>query len=211
MAICCLSLLHRLDKINVEKAVNYIVSCKNHDDGFGCTSGGESHAGRGMSFTPILSVWNFSFGLVLHKLVVCYPYTSRSEFIIQSIVLFVCENSTYPWSCFLFVRSMEISSHSCIASLQLRFSYVILLFSIKNLVDDMLTRMIALKMNAVLNLLILSVNCIAKVTYWDCWNCLMTFFLAMCTIYWQPKTERIIDWKLWIGTDRRCILPSPET
>ncbi|XP_021674220.1 geranylgeranyl transferase type-2 subunit beta 1 isoform X2 [Hevea brasiliensis] len=46
VAICCLSLLHRLDKINVEKAVNYILSCKNVDGGFGCSPGGESHAGQ---------------------------------------------------------------------------------------------------------------------------------------------------------------------
>ncbi|XP_065862821.1 geranylgeranyl transferase type-2 subunit beta 1-like isoform X4 [Euphorbia lathyris] len=46
IAICCLSLLHRLDKINVEKAVNYILRCKNMDGGFGCTPGGESHAGQ---------------------------------------------------------------------------------------------------------------------------------------------------------------------
>ncbi|KAJ6974227.1 geranylgeranyl transferase type-2 subunit beta 1-like isoform X2 [Populus alba x Populus x berolinensis] len=46
LAICCLSILHRLDKINVEKAVNYIASCKNVDGGFGCTPGGESHAGQ---------------------------------------------------------------------------------------------------------------------------------------------------------------------
>ncbi|XP_016651570.1 PREDICTED: geranylgeranyl transferase type-2 subunit beta-like [Prunus mume] len=46
IAISCLSLLHRLDKINVEKAVNYILSCKNHDGGFGCTPGAESHAGQ---------------------------------------------------------------------------------------------------------------------------------------------------------------------
>ncbi|XP_020257951.1 geranylgeranyl transferase type-2 subunit beta 1-like isoform X1 [Asparagus officinalis] len=45
-AICCLSILHCLNKINVEKAVNYIVSCKNLDGGFGCTPGGESHAGQ---------------------------------------------------------------------------------------------------------------------------------------------------------------------
>lgn len=42
--------MHRLDKINVEKAVKYIVSCKNHDGGFGCTPGGESHAGQSMSY-----------------------------------------------------------------------------------------------------------------------------------------------------------------
>ncbi|GAY35864.1 hypothetical protein CUMW_278860, partial [Citrus unshiu] len=46
IAICCLSILQRLDKINVDKAVEYIVSCKNLDGGFGCTPGGESHAGQ---------------------------------------------------------------------------------------------------------------------------------------------------------------------
>ncbi|KAB1210110.1 Geranylgeranyl transferase type-2 subunit beta [Morella rubra] len=44
---CMLSLiLCRLNKINVEKAVSYIVSCKNLDGGFGSTPGGESHAGQ---------------------------------------------------------------------------------------------------------------------------------------------------------------------
>ncbi|KAG7014120.1 Geranylgeranyl transferase type-2 subunit beta 1 [Cucurbita argyrosperma subsp. argyrosperma] len=46
IAILCLSLLHQLDKINVEKAVNFIVSCKNMDGGFGCIPGGESHSGQ---------------------------------------------------------------------------------------------------------------------------------------------------------------------
>ncbi|KAJ0054236.1 hypothetical protein Pint_02113 [Pistacia integerrima] len=36
-------ILHRLEKINVDKVVNYIVSCKNLDGGFGCTHGGESY------------------------------------------------------------------------------------------------------------------------------------------------------------------------
>ncbi|KAK1273817.1 hypothetical protein QJS04_geneDACA012433 [Acorus gramineus] len=45
-AMCCLALPHRLDKINVKEAVNYIVSCKNLDGGFGCTPGAESHAGQ---------------------------------------------------------------------------------------------------------------------------------------------------------------------
>jgi len=39
-----------LDKINVEKAVKYIISCKNMDGGFGCTPGGESHAGQSMQY-----------------------------------------------------------------------------------------------------------------------------------------------------------------
>ncbi|XP_062080945.1 geranylgeranyl transferase type-2 subunit beta 1-like [Humulus lupulus] len=46
IAICCLALVHQLNKINVEKAVKYIVSCKNLDGGFGCTPGGESHVGQ---------------------------------------------------------------------------------------------------------------------------------------------------------------------
>ncbi|CAN1232323.1 Geranylgeranyl transferase type-2 subunit beta 1 [Linum perenne] len=46
IAICSLSILKRLDRINVEKAVNYIISCRNVDGGFGCTPGGESHSGQ---------------------------------------------------------------------------------------------------------------------------------------------------------------------
>ncbi|CAA2993635.1 geranylgeranyl transferase type-2 subunit beta 1-like [Olea europaea subsp. europaea] len=46
IAICSLALLHQLDKINVEKAVKYILSCQNLDGGFGCTPGAESHAGQ---------------------------------------------------------------------------------------------------------------------------------------------------------------------
>ena len=46
--ICCLALLNRLEKINVSKAVSYVVSCKNLDGGFGCVPGAESHAGQSM-------------------------------------------------------------------------------------------------------------------------------------------------------------------
>ncbi|XP_042496042.1 geranylgeranyl transferase type-2 subunit beta 1-like isoform X2 [Macadamia integrifolia] len=46
IAICCLSILRHLEKINVEKAVDYVVRCKNLDGGFGSTPGGESHAGQ---------------------------------------------------------------------------------------------------------------------------------------------------------------------
>ncbi|KAL6541299.1 hypothetical protein OROHE_011007 [Orobanche hederae] len=45
-ALCSLAILHRLDKVNVEGAVNYNVSCKNLEGGFGCTPGAESHAGQ---------------------------------------------------------------------------------------------------------------------------------------------------------------------
>lgn len=60
-AICCLSLLGRLSKINVEKAVNFIVSCKNLDGGFGSIPGGESHAGQ-----SIVLLCYYYIVLVLH-------------------------------------------------------------------------------------------------------------------------------------------------
>ena len=37
-------ILHRLEKIDVGKAISYVASCKNSDGGFGCTLGVESHA-----------------------------------------------------------------------------------------------------------------------------------------------------------------------
>jgi prenyltransferase beta subunit len=50
IALCTLSLLHRLHKVDVQKAVDFIVSCKNLDGGFGAMPGGESHAGQSMSY-----------------------------------------------------------------------------------------------------------------------------------------------------------------
>lgn len=58
IAICCLSLLHRLDKVDVEKAVTYVISCKNMDGGFGCTPGAESHAGQSMLLTKTSEFWH---------------------------------------------------------------------------------------------------------------------------------------------------------
>jgi prenyltransferase beta subunit len=54
-AICCLSLLKRLDKIDLKKATDFVARCKNFDGGFGCTPGGESHAGQSR---PIPSFWH---------------------------------------------------------------------------------------------------------------------------------------------------------
>ena len=62
IAICCLSILHRLSKINVEKAVSYILSCKNLEGGFGCTPGGESHVGQSMLYINLQSLYEvFTF------------------------------------------------------------------------------------------------------------------------------------------------------
>jgi len=39
------SLLGRKDEINVDKAVEFVLSCMNFDGGFGCAPGAESHGG----------------------------------------------------------------------------------------------------------------------------------------------------------------------
>ena len=96
IAICCLSLLHQLDKINVEKAVEYIVRCKNLDGGFGCTPGGESHAGQSM-LVQFDTLWNL---LVIYvallvifmsvKLVFCHffsPLCMRSTILVLTVCL----------------------------------------------------------------------------------------------------------------------------
>jgi prenyltransferase beta subunit len=62
IALCTLSLLHRLHKIDVQKAVDFVVSCKNLDGGFGAMPGGESHAGQSMSYT-LTSLKNLLCGI----------------------------------------------------------------------------------------------------------------------------------------------------
>lgn len=56
---CCLNalaLLGRLDAVNVPKAVEFIVACKNFDGGFGCVPGAESHAGQVFCCVAALSI-----------------------------------------------------------------------------------------------------------------------------------------------------------
>jgi geranylgeranyl transferase type-2 subunit beta len=46
----------------MQKAVDFVVSCKNLDCGFGAMPGGESHAGQSMSyfdFTGNPTLWYF--------------------------------------------------------------------------------------------------------------------------------------------------------
>ena len=45
-AVACLSLLDRLDSVDLEKAVEFVCSCMNFDGGFGTRPGSESHAGQ---------------------------------------------------------------------------------------------------------------------------------------------------------------------
>lgn len=44
-ALSTLSLLKRMDAVDVDKAASYIIKCRNLDGGFGCVMGAESHAG----------------------------------------------------------------------------------------------------------------------------------------------------------------------
>lgn len=52
-SMCSLATLHlldRLDAVNVPKAVEFILSCRNFDGGFGTRPGSESHAGQVRNF-----------------------------------------------------------------------------------------------------------------------------------------------------------------
>ena len=52
--MACLSLLNRLDAIDVSKATEFVISCMNFDGGFGCRPGSESHAGQVSDDTCII-------------------------------------------------------------------------------------------------------------------------------------------------------------
>lgn len=56
-AVCCLGIIDRLDTINIEKAVEWILKCQNPDGGFGQVPGAESHAGHVLSCIGALSVF----------------------------------------------------------------------------------------------------------------------------------------------------------
>jgi geranylgeranyl transferase type-2 subunit beta len=55
-ALNCLSLLGRLDAVDVPLAVEFILACKNFDGGFGCVPGAESHAGQIFTCVGALSI-----------------------------------------------------------------------------------------------------------------------------------------------------------
>ncbi|MCI4386247.1 hypothetical protein PGIGA_G00060070 [Pangasianodon gigas] len=55
-AVATLALLGRLDAVDVDKAVQFVLSCMNFDGGFGCRPGSESHAGQIYCCTGFLSI-----------------------------------------------------------------------------------------------------------------------------------------------------------
>ena len=55
-AVATLALLGKLDAINVEKAIEFVLSCMNFDGGFGCRPGSESHAGQICCCTGFLAI-----------------------------------------------------------------------------------------------------------------------------------------------------------
>jgi geranylgeranyl transferase type-2 subunit beta len=56
-AVACLSLLGRLDAIDVDKVVEYTLACQNPDGGFGSVPGAESHSGQSKYFINRKKVW----------------------------------------------------------------------------------------------------------------------------------------------------------
>ncbi len=62
-AIAALHFLNRLDAIDVEKAVEFIISCHNFDGGFGTRPGSESHAGQVSLFSFTKQILTAIFAL----------------------------------------------------------------------------------------------------------------------------------------------------
>lgn len=50
----------RLEAVNLQKAVEYVLSCMNFDGGFGCRPGSESHAGQ-VNSVGLLSLTHFNY------------------------------------------------------------------------------------------------------------------------------------------------------
>lgn len=55
-AVSALSLLGRLDALDYDKTVGYIIRCRNYDGGFGSCAGAESHAAQGRGLMRITSL-----------------------------------------------------------------------------------------------------------------------------------------------------------
>lgn len=48
---------NRLDAINIDKAVEFVLSCQNFDGGFGCRPGSESHSGQVKKYHSVYGVY----------------------------------------------------------------------------------------------------------------------------------------------------------
>lgn len=58
IALSCLSLLKRLDAIDTQPTVEWILQCKNYDGGFGSRPGAESHSGQIFCCVAALAITN---------------------------------------------------------------------------------------------------------------------------------------------------------
>lgn len=58
IAFSILSLLKRMDAIDVDKTVGWIMQCQNYDGGFGSTPGAESHSGQIFCCVAALAITN---------------------------------------------------------------------------------------------------------------------------------------------------------
>jgi geranylgeranyl transferase type-2 subunit beta len=66
-ALLTLSILKRLDAIDVESAVLFVLKCQNFDGGFGCVPGAESHAAQGCDLQFFLFFYSLSLSLGLSQ------------------------------------------------------------------------------------------------------------------------------------------------
>ena len=56
IALSCLRILGALDRVDVDKAVEFIARCKNFDGAFGCIPEAESHAGQTFCCVAALAI-----------------------------------------------------------------------------------------------------------------------------------------------------------
>ena len=83
-AMLSLSILNRLDAVNVSQSNAFVHSCQNFDGGYGCVPGAESHAGQIFCCVGALSV----SGVVVVVVVECALWIA-SSFLLMSMVLVV--------------------------------------------------------------------------------------------------------------------------
>ena len=70
----------KLDAIDVDKAVEFVLSCMNFDGGFGCRPGSESHAGQVCpSGSENLKHQNILFFLLPNGIRAIYAHIINSE------------------------------------------------------------------------------------------------------------------------------------
>ena len=138
-AVACLSLLDRLNDVDVEAAVEFVIACKNFDGGFGTRPGSESHAGQVSSTcsaekTNLLrkgkehSTTDLLFGLDSTKQVNLFPIQHEQSSWMLTIKQEVCRTAILPLTKLVSILCLlptltsgtdvaELSSHGCLTNI----------------------------------------------------------------------------------------------